>query len=166
MSFEKMNVGTSIKLNIMPTMTWQIIWTKLEWVHLYESTWLNHAKVDCRQGDQIGRIFASWKSVYFEKFFLSTEDTFWLHFSKDEVCKAVFLPKIDWGTMWAIFSQIHQGPMLWFFKYFRRNKLRKNWRFRHKTKLNFWKKFNITWVFKKNANFLPNIEKNRRKLWS
>jgi hypothetical protein len=47
-----------------------------------------------------------------------------------------------------------QGPMLWFFKYFCRKILRKNWRFWLKTKLNFWKKLIITLVFKKNANFL------------
>jgi hypothetical protein len=35
--------------------------------------------------------------------------------------------------------RVNQGPMLWFFKYFRRKILRKNWRFRLKTKLNFEK---------------------------
>jgi hypothetical protein len=34
-------------------------------------------------------------------------------------------------------DQGDQGPMLWFFKYFRRKIQRKNWRFWLKTKLNF-----------------------------
>jgi hypothetical protein len=60
----------------------------------------------------------------------------------------------------------YQGPMLLFFKYFRRKIQRKNWRLWLKTKLNYEKKLIITLVFKKNANFLPKIVKNSRKLWS
>jgi hypothetical protein len=56
--------------------------------------------------------------------------------------------------------------MLCFFKYFLPNIFAKKWRFWLKTKLNFEKKLITTLVFRKNANFLPKIVENRRKLWS
>jgi hypothetical protein len=63
-------------------------------------------------------------------------------------------------------SVLHLGPMLWFFKYFRRKNLQKNLAFLTQNKAKFWKKLIITLVFKKNAIFSPKIGKNRRKLWS
>jgi hypothetical protein len=49
--------------------------------------------------------------------------------------------------------QIGQGPMLRFFKYFRRKVWRKYWRFLLKLLLVFAKIVIITLVFEKNANF-------------
>jgi hypothetical protein len=56
------------------------------------------------------------------------------------------------GTFLASKSS-DQGPMLWFFKHFRRKIQRKNWRFLLETKLNYAKSNIITLVFEKNANF-------------
>jgi hypothetical protein len=38
----------------------------------------------------------------------------------------LFWQNTSWATFWAIFSQTHLGPMLWFFKYFRRKIQQKN----------------------------------------
>jgi hypothetical protein len=59
-----------------------------------------------------------------------------------------------------------QGPMLWFFKYFRQKKLSKKLAFLSQNKAKFWKKLIITLVFEKNAIFSPKIGENRIKLWS
>jgi hypothetical protein len=65
------------------------------------------------QGDQIGRIFAHWASVYIEQVFC---------FQKEPECFAYFLPlkklcinfvqKMGWATFWAIFSQSHLGTLV------------------------------------------------------
>jgi hypothetical protein len=61
--------------------------------------------------------------------------------------------------------QCDQGPMLWFFKYFRQKIQRKNGRFWLKTKLNYICKILImTLVFEKNANFFAENCKKSQKI--
>jgi hypothetical protein len=52
-----------------------------------------------------------------------------------------------------------QGPMLWFFKYFRRTIQRKNWRFRLKTKLNYAKFLSSHWFLRKTPIFCRKLSK-------
>jgi hypothetical protein len=87
-----------------------------------------------------------------------------------------FFPQLRWcitfvknwiklpQTFWAIFSQTLQGPMLWFLKYFRRKKLRKNGVLtRNKAKL--CKFLIITLVFETNANFFAeNWQKSQKNV--
>jgi hypothetical protein len=72
------------------------------------------------------------------------------------------------GTSFPIilFSPTTLAQCYDFLNIFAEKFLRKNWRFWLENKAKFWKKLIITMVFKKNANFLPKIGKNRRKLWS
>jgi hypothetical protein len=51
------------------------------------------------------------------------------------------------------FAQCDQGPMLWFFKYFRRKIQQKYWRFFAQTTASFFKNLIVTLVFENNANF-------------
>jgi hypothetical protein len=65
-------------------------------------------------------------------------------------------PSIFWNAI------ENQGPMLWFFKYFRR-KFCKKLAFLTQNKAKFWKKLIITLVFEKNANFFAeNWEKSQK----
>jgi hypothetical protein len=58
---------------------------------------------------------------------------------------------------------VDQGPMLWFFKYFRRKIQWSNWRFWLKTKLNYAKHLIMTLVFEKNAYFFAeNCQKSQK----
>jgi hypothetical protein len=55
------------------------------------------------------------------------------------------------------------GPMLRFLKYFRRKKLRKNWRFRLMTKLNNAKILIVTFGFEKTPVFFAeNFQKSQK----
>jgi hypothetical protein len=56
------------------------------------------------------------------------------------------------------------GTDVMILKIFSPKNRRQNWRFLLKTKLNYANILIITLVFEKNANFLPKIVKNRRKL--
>jgi hypothetical protein len=60
------------------------------------------------QGGQIGRIFASWATVYFGQSFLLTEavQCFWAIFPTDKGMHN-FDQKIGCATFWATFSQTH-----------------------------------------------------------
>jgi hypothetical protein len=62
----------------------------------------------------------------------------------------------DWSNL-----ELHQGTVLWFFKYFRQK-----WRFWVKLHTAGFCKKMILIGFEKNANFLPKIGENRRKLRS
>jgi hypothetical protein len=76
------------------------------------------------------------------------------------------VPRNIWQPCRSVMSAVseskcqgsNQGPMLWFFVYFRRNFFAKKLAFLTQNKAKFWKKLIITLVFKKNANFF------RRKL--
>jgi hypothetical protein len=71
----------------------------------------------CSQGDQIGRIFAQWATVYFGQFFLNYRSsphmcsTFFLCNPKHRLLMYKFWQNIGWAIFWAIFSQTH----LWSF---------------------------------------------------
>jgi hypothetical protein len=98
------------------------------------------------QGDQIGRIVAFWVIVYFGQFFVSTINVthiFALFFPTYRLyVKLLVLTKMHWATLWTIFSQTHQGSMLWsLFSAIFPNFRRKNWRFSQKPML--WSTFCI-----------------------
>jgi hypothetical protein len=71
----------------------------------------------------------------------------------------------NYSTFARVGKQGDRGPMLWFLKYFRRKIRRKNSHFWLKTKL-YYANFDHYIVFEKNANILPKIVENLRKLWS
>jgi hypothetical protein len=81
--------------------------------------------------------------------------TNWATFSSVEMY-ALICTKMDWATFGATLSQTHLGPMLWFFKYFRR-KIQQKLAFLTQNKAKLCKIFIITLVFEKNANFSPKI---------
>jgi hypothetical protein len=87
------------------------------------------------------KLFACSGSPDYRKFGLIVETTF----------RSGLWPKRPTRKM--ISRQGDQGPMLWFFKYFRRKFQRKNWRFWRKTKLVFAKIAIITLVFEKKRQF-------------
>jgi hypothetical protein len=60
------------------------------------------------QGDQIGRIFAFLRMIFFGQFFKNyrSRPNFWLLFSALKITH-VFLAKMGWATVWAILSQTH-----------------------------------------------------------
>jgi hypothetical protein len=120
---------------LFPTSSYDIVWLKTDYTLLVYT-----------QGDQIGRIFAQWIIVYFGHWFETSRRSahFW----------ATFLRRnLRWNSSCATFSQPHLGPMLWFFKYFRRKFLQTKLSFLTQNKAKFWEKLIITLVFKKNAIF-------------
>jgi hypothetical protein len=68
--------------------------------------------------------------------------------------------------LWRSSSTSGKSDVVIFKKYFRRKKLAKKLAFLTQNKAKLCKKFIVTTVNEKNANFLPKIVENRRKLWS
>jgi hypothetical protein len=59
----------------------------------------------------------------------------------------------------VIFSQKHQGPMLWFFNYFLPKNLAKKLAFLTQNKAKFWKKLSKHWYLRKRQFFSRKLGK-------
>jgi hypothetical protein len=68
-----------------------------------------HLLLHFEQGDQVGRIFAFWATVYllWAVFFINYQSSlhFWATFSKCKVMQ-YFFQKMGWATFWAIFRPL------------------------------------------------------------
>jgi hypothetical protein len=66
------------------------------------------------QGDQIGRIFRYWVSVYFWAFkrLCRISPNFWATFFLRKCYVPIILEKKSWATVWAIFLQTHLATLV------------------------------------------------------
>jgi hypothetical protein len=64
---------------------------------------VQHLPKHWKQGDQIGRIFASWLNVNFENYI----PNFWANFFPMKKVMCSFWPKMGWATIWVIFPLTH-----------------------------------------------------------
>jgi hypothetical protein len=79
-----------------------------------------------KQGDQIGRNFASWVSVYFGKVLEKLEQwSIFLGYLFKEQKLCINFGKMSWATFWVIFLQTHlvtlltsSGSTVAFFSYY------------------------------------------------